>query len=45
LVFDAHESEIDILRTNVEYFMKEAMPLEVPLEVGLGVGVNWLEAH
>jgi DNA polymerase I len=45
LVFDAHQSEVEILKTNVEHLMRDAMPLAVPIEVGLGVGVNWLEAH
>jgi DNA polymerase I-like protein with 3'-5' exonuclease and polymerase domains len=25
--------------------MREALPLAVPVEVGIGVGENWLEAH
>jgi len=25
--------------------MREALPLNVPVEVGIGVGLNWLEAH
>jgi DNA polymerase I len=45
LVFDAHRSELDMLRENVAHHMKEAMQLEVPLEVGMGEGINWLEAH
>jgi DNA polymerase I-like protein with 3'-5' exonuclease and polymerase domains len=24
---------------------KKILPLNVPVEVGMGVGVNWLEAH
>jgi DNA polymerase-1 len=45
LVFDAHLSEVDLLKAKVEELMKNALPLEVPMEVGLGVGANWLEAH
>jgi len=45
LVFDAHEDELDLLKTNVEKFMKEAIAIDVPMEVGMGVGNNWLEAH
>lgn len=45
LVFDAHESEIDILKKGVSKLMIEAIDLGVPMEVGLGVGMNWLEAH
>lgn len=45
LVFDAHESELELLKTNVEKFMKSAIDMDVPMEVGMGVGDNWLEAH
>ncbi len=45
LVFDAHEDEIDLLQQKVEELMKNAIPLEVPMEVGMGIGNNWLEAH
>ncbi|HYG39638.1 MAG TPA: DNA polymerase I [Cytophagales bacterium] len=45
LIFDTHRSETELLKQKIEHFMKEAMPLEVPLEVGLGTGINWLEAH
>jgi len=46
LVFDVHKSEQDELRAMVEDKMKNALPnLPVPIEVGMGVGENWLEAH
>lgn len=45
LVFDAHRSEIDLLKEKVPYFMSGAIPMTVPLEVGVGVGENWFEAH
>ena len=45
LVFEAHNSEVSELQSNVEQFMKNAIPMEVPMEVGMGVGENWLEAH
>jgi len=45
LLFDAHKDELDALKTQVEKFMKEAIYLDVPMEVGMGVGKNWLEAH
>jgi DNA polymerase I-like protein with 3'-5' exonuclease and polymerase domains len=25
--------------------MQNALPLEVPIEVNIGIGKNWLEAH
>lgn len=45
LVFDMHKDEQDLLLKKVEEFMKNAHPLEVPMEIGMGVGENWLEAH
>lgn len=45
LVFDAHKEELDLLKEKTVDFMTRAMPLEVPMEVGLGVGDNWLQAH
>lgn len=45
LVFDVHISEIDELKSLVEKEMKNALPLRVPIEVGMGTGKNWLEAH
>ncbi len=45
LVFDLHKQEESLIKTRVEDFMKNALPLEVPMEIGIGVGQNWLEAH
>lgn len=45
LLFDTHLSEVEILKELVEREMRLALPLEVPIEVGMGVGQNWLEAH
>lgn len=45
LVFDAHESEVELLTNKVDEFMKTAIPLNVPMEIGMGKGKNWLEAH
>jgi len=45
LVFDMHQDEQQLLVSKVEDFMKNAYPLEVPMEEGIGVGENWLEAH
>ncbi|WP_420576501.1 DNA polymerase I [Ekhidna sp.] len=45
LVFDLHKDEQDLLVGKVEDFMKNAHPLEVPMEVEIGIGQNWLEAH
>ncbi|MEO9965900.1 MAG: DNA polymerase I [Reichenbachiella sp.] len=45
LVFDAHKDELDVLQQKVENLMKNAIPIDVPMEVGMGKGDNWLEAH
>lgn len=46
LVFDALETEIPRLRELILDCMKNALPqLDVPIEVGIDVGENWLEAH
>lgn len=37
LLFDAHKDEPELLKTNVESFMKHAIALEVPMEIGMGV--------
>ncbi|MBT0607770.1 DNA polymerase I [Aequorivita echinoideorum] len=45
LVFDAYKPELENLKTMVKYEMENAHKLSVPLDVDLGVGENWLEAH
>ncbi|MEQ9229238.1 MAG: DNA polymerase, partial [Cyclobacteriaceae bacterium] len=45
LVFEMHKDEQELMQSKVEEFMKNAHPLDVPMEVGMGVGKNWLEAH
>ncbi len=45
LVFDLHKSEEQLMRAKTEEFMKTALSLDVPMEIGIGVGQNWLEAH
>jgi DNA polymerase-1 len=45
LLFDAHVDEVDLLRTQVEKLMRTALELKVPLEVSIGTGDNWLDAH
>jgi DNA polymerase-1 len=44
LVFDAHKDEISRLRQHIPTLMKEALPLEVPIEADVKVGPNWLES-
>lgn len=45
LVFDAHISEVEKLKAMVGDYMKNAIKLKVPVEIGMGTGKNWLEAH
>jgi len=45
LVFDVYPEELDALKLLVSDKMKNALPLNVPIEVNMGVGKNWLEAH
>ena len=45
LVFDVHVDELDMLKPLIHDRMMNAVSLTVPLEVEVGVGRNWLEAH
>ena len=45
LVLDVLKSELDILKPIIKETMENAVNLNVPLEVEMGVGQNWLEAH
>ena len=45
LVFDLHKSEQQEVLPVIEECMKTAMPLDCPVEVEMGIGENWLEAH
>lgn len=45
LVFDAHKDELHIIKPIIEDKMKNAIQMKVPIEVGMGEGKNWLQAH
>jgi DNA polymerase I len=45
LVFDLYKPEEKMVRELVEDKMKNAINLKVPIEVEVGVGKTWLEAH
>ncbi|MEM8967504.1 MAG: DNA polymerase I [Bacteroidota bacterium] len=45
LVFDAHRDEQEKLQEKISELMIDALPLDVPMEVGTGLGENWLQAH
>ena len=45
LVFDAHKDELEIIKSIIKHEMENAFIMSVPLDVEIGVGENWLEAH
>jgi DNA polymerase-1 len=46
LVFDVPKDEVDTVKPIIVEKMRTALPqLKVPIEVGIGTGENWLEAH
>ena len=45
LVFDVHNSEIEKIQPMIKHEMEQAVILSVPLEVEIGIGKDWLEAH
>ncbi|MGK0456924.1 MAG: DNA polymerase-1 [Zhongshania aliphaticivorans] len=45
LVFDVDPSEETIVRELVRDGMKNALDLKCPIEIEIGIGDNWLEAH
>ncbi|PWA10179.1 DNA polymerase I [Flavobacterium laiguense] len=45
LVFDVHNSELEKIQPMIKHEMENAFIMTVPLEVELGMGKNWLEAH
>lgn len=45
LVFDVHKKELEDIKKLVKTEMESAYTLEVPLDVDIDVGENWLEAH
>ncbi|HMO15845.1 MAG TPA: DNA polymerase I [Pirellulaceae bacterium] len=45
IVFDMHRGEKNTVIPIIVECMKTAMPMQVPIEVEVGVGDNWLEAH
>ncbi|MCF2874929.1 MULTISPECIES: DNA polymerase I [unclassified Tenacibaculum] len=45
LVFDAHKDELEIIQPIIKEEMENAFKMSVPLDVEVGLGENWLEAH
>jgi DNA polymerase-1 len=45
LVFDVHNSELEKIQSMIKHEMENAFIMDVPLDVEIGLGKNWLEAH
>jgi DNA polymerase-1 len=45
LVFDAHKDELETIKPIIKYEMENAFKMSVPLDVEMGIGENWLQAH
>ncbi len=45
LVFDIYKPELEVLKPLIKSEMENAFKLSVSLDVDLGLGANWLEAH
>jgi DNA polymerase-1 len=45
LVFDVHNSELEKIQPMIKHEMENAFRMDVPLDVEIGMGKNWLEAH
>ncbi|MAZ72937.1 MAG: DNA polymerase I [Flavobacteriaceae bacterium] len=45
LVFDVYKPELEEMKTLIKTEMENAYKMDVPLDVEIGIGDNWLEAH
>ncbi|MCC5936049.1 MAG: DNA polymerase I [Lunatimonas sp.] len=45
LVFDAHRSEVELLKREIPRLMAEAVDIGIPVVAEVGIGKDWLEAH
>jgi DNA polymerase-1 len=45
LVFDIHNDELDDMKLLIKEEMQNAYKMSVPLDVEVGIGMNWLQAH
>ncbi|MGC1472137.1 MAG: DNA polymerase I [Psychroserpens sp.] len=45
LVFDVYKPELEEMKILIKTEMENAFKMDVPLDVEVGVGVDWLEAH
>ncbi len=45
LVFDCYKPELEEMKVLIKSEMENAYIMAVPLDVEVGIGENWLEAH
>ena len=45
LVFDCYKPELETMKELIKTEMENAYKMAVPLDVEVGIGANWLEAH
>lgn len=45
LVFDVYKPELETIKTLIKSEMEQAYTMNIPLDVEVGLGENWLEAH
>ncbi len=45
LVFDVPKAELETIKPLIKQTMESAVKMNIPLEVEIGIGQNWLEAH
>ncbi len=45
LVFDVHNSELEKIKPMIKHEMENAFIMDVPLDVEIGAGKDWLAAH
>ena len=45
LILEVAEDQVEAVSARLDTLMTNAAELRVPLEVGIGVGNNWDEAH
>ena len=45
LVFDVHNSELEKIQPMIKHEMENAFIMDVPLDIEIGLGKNWLDAH
>ena len=45
LLFEVAEKELEVLKSIVISEMEQALPLDIPVKVDVGIGNSWYEAH